>query len=81
MSNPATGALLPADHPHDGARSAVDRGRSGHDGPYVARASRTLRHLDWFELVEVRGVIDGDQVAHYQVTMKVGLRLEDPEER
>jgi hypothetical protein len=45
----------------------------------VARASKTLRNLDWFETTEIRGqIIDGD-VAHFQVTMKVGFRLEDPE--
>jgi flavin-binding protein dodecin len=43
----------------------------------IARASQTVRHLDWFEVVEVRGhIVDGD-VDHYQVTMKVGFRLED----
>jgi hypothetical protein len=43
----------------------------------IARASRTLRHLDWFEVTQVRGhVVDG-QVAHYQVGMKIGFRLED----
>jgi len=43
----------------------------------VHRASRTLRNLDWFEVVEVRGAISGGEVGHYQVTMKVGFRLED----
>jgi dodecin len=43
----------------------------------IRRASQTLRHLDWFEVVEVRGAILNDDVAHYQVTMKVGFRLED----
>jgi flavin-binding protein dodecin len=43
----------------------------------VARASRTLRNLDWFEMVEVRGMIADGQVAQYQVTMKVGFRLEE----
>ena len=43
----------------------------------VKRASQTVRNLDWFQVVEVRGaIVDGD-VAHYQVTMKVGFRLED----
>jgi len=45
----------------------------------VRRASRTLRNLDWFEVVEVRGAIVDGEVAHYQVTMKVGFRLEDKE--
>jgi dodecin len=42
----------------------------------IRRASQTLRHLDWFEVVEVRGAISDGEVAHYQVTMKVGFRLE-----
>ncbi len=45
----------------------------------VQRASKTLRNLDWFEATEIRGhIVDGD-VAHFQVTMKVGFRLEDTE--
>jgi flavin-binding protein dodecin len=43
----------------------------------IKRASQTLRHLDWFELVEVRGAIMNGEVSHYQVTLKVGFRLED----
>jgi hypothetical protein len=46
----------------------------------VKRASQTLRNLDWFEVVEVRGAIRDGDVAHYQVTMKVGFRLEDTNE-
>jgi len=43
----------------------------------IERAARTLRHLDWFEVTQVRGhVVDG-QVDHFQVGMKVGFRLED----
>jgi dodecin len=41
------------------------------------RAGQTLRHLDWFEVTEVRGQIVDGQVAHYQVGLKVGFRLED----
>ena len=43
----------------------------------IRRASETLRHLDWFEVTEVRGHIDAGEVAHFQVGMKVGFRLED----
>lgn len=43
----------------------------------IARADRTLRHLDWFEVISVRGHIEEDNVAHFQVTLKIGLRLED----
>jgi len=43
----------------------------------IERASKTLRNLHWFEITETRGHIDGGSVAHWQVTLKVGLRLED----
>ncbi|GAA1909902.1 dodecin family protein [Nocardioides lentus] len=43
----------------------------------VERASKTLRHVDWFEVTQVRGhVLDG-QVDHFQVGLKLGFRLED----
>ena len=43
----------------------------------VARASTTVRGLDWFEVTEVRGQIDGGEVRHWQVGIKIGFRLED----
>lgn len=43
----------------------------------IGRASQTLRHLDWFEVTEIRGHIRDGKVDHYQVGMKVGFRLED----
>ena len=45
----------------------------------VARASQTLRNLDWFEATEIRGQIADGEIKHFQVTMKVGFRLEDPD--
>jgi dodecin len=42
----------------------------------VAKASETLRNLDWFEVVNQRGVIRDGKVAEYQVVLKVGFRLE-----
>jgi flavin-binding protein dodecin len=41
------------------------------------RAAQTLRHLDWFEVTQIRGQIEDGRVAHYQVGLKVGFRLED----
>ena len=42
----------------------------------VATASKTLRHVDWYEVLESRGhVVDG-KIAHYQVTLNVAFRLE-----
>ena len=43
----------------------------------LARASRTVRNMDWFEVVETRGHIADAQVAHWQVTIKVGFRLDE----
>lgn len=44
----------------------------------VAKASQTVRNLDWFEATEIRGVVrDGKPV--FQVTVKIGFRLEDPD--
>jgi flavin-binding protein dodecin len=43
----------------------------------LQRAAQTLRHLDWFEVTQVRGHIEDDRVAHFQVGLKVGFRLED----
>jgi flavin-binding protein dodecin len=43
----------------------------------LARAGQTLRHLDWFEVTQIRGHIVDGQVDHIQVGMKVGFRLED----
>jgi flavin-binding protein dodecin len=41
------------------------------------RAGQTLRNLDWFEVGDIRGRLEDGHVAHIQVTMKVGFRLED----
>jgi flavin-binding protein dodecin len=43
----------------------------------VKRAGETLRHLDWFEVTQIRGHIVDGEVEHFQVTMKLGFRLED----
>ncbi|MGH8775538.1 MAG: dodecin [Jiangellaceae bacterium] len=43
----------------------------------VARAGETLRHLDWFEVTEIRGQLVDGAVRHWQVGMKIGFRLED----
>lgn len=42
----------------------------------VSRASKTLKNLDWFEVMETRGHLQDGKVAHYQVKLKVGFRLE-----
>ncbi|BCX89861.1 dodecin [Methylomarinovum tepidoasis] len=43
----------------------------------IERASKTLKHLNWFQVVETRGHIEDGKVAHFQVVLKVGFRLEN----
>jgi dodecin len=42
----------------------------------VAEASKTVRHMDWFEVVAERGRIVGSKVEEFQVTLKVGFKIE-----
>jgi dodecin len=53
----------------DGIDAAIRNG--------VSRAAKTMRGLDWFEVQSVRGHIDNGAIGHFQVTLKVGFRLED----
>jgi flavin-binding protein dodecin len=39
-------------------------------------AAKTIRHIDWFEVAETRGHVVGGKVAHFQVTLKIGFRLD-----
>ena len=43
----------------------------------IAKASQTLRNLDWFEVKEIRGHLEEGQIADWQVTIKIGFRLEE----
>lgn len=52
----------------DGVDSAIRNG--------IAAASQTLRHLDWFEVKEIRGHLNNGEIADWQVTIKLGFRLE-----
>jgi len=42
----------------------------------VAKAAETVRNLDWFEVIQIRGHIDDGKPAHVQVTLKLGFRLD-----
>ena len=42
----------------------------------VAKAAQTVRHLDWFEVSTIRGQLVDGAVAHWQVTVKLGFRIE-----
>ncbi|GFH37986.1 dodecin [Streptomyces pacificus] len=56
---------------HEGVDQAIRNG--------IARAGRTLRGLDWFEVTQVRGNIENGAIEHFQVGLKVGFRIEDAE--
>ena len=51
----------------EGVTEAIDRA--------IGKASETLRNVDWFEVVGIRGALQ-EGVTHYQVTLKIGFRLE-----
>jgi len=53
--------------------------QSSDDAVRVAleKASKTLRNLHWFQVTETRGQIENGKVAYWQVTLKVGLRIDD----
>jgi dodecin len=54
----------------DGLDAAIQTG--------IKRAAATLRGLDWFQVSDIRGQIVDGEIAHYQVTLKVGFRLDEP---
>ncbi|NUT72596.1 dodecin [Pseudarthrobacter sp. C4D7] len=43
----------------------------------IAQAAKTVRNLDWFEVKEVRGHLEDGKIADWQVTIKIGFRLEE----
>jgi flavin-binding protein dodecin len=53
----------------DGADQAIRNG--------IERAAQSLRHIDWFEVTQIRGQARDGEVEHYQVGLKIGFRLED----
>lgn len=53
----------------DGVDAAIRNG--------IERAARTVRHIDWFEVTQVRGFVEEGHVGYFQVGLKVGFRLED----
>ena len=56
---------------HEGIDAAVRNG--------ISRVAQTTRNLDWFELTQVRGHLENNEIAHVQVGLKVGFRIEDAE--
>lgn len=43
----------------------------------IARANQSLREIDWFEVKETRGHVENGEIGHFQVTLKIGFKLED----
>jgi flavin-binding protein dodecin len=43
----------------------------------LKRASKSVRHLRWFQVTEIRGDVDKNKVAHWQITLKAGFTVED----
>ncbi|ETD34562.1 dodecin [Williamsia sp. D3] len=43
----------------------------------LSRAAQTLHNIDWFQVVETRGHVENGEIAHFQVTVKIGFKLED----
>ena len=44
----------------------------------IRKASATVKHIDWFQVIETRGHVQEGKVPHFQVTLKVGFRIEAP---
>jgi flavin-binding protein dodecin len=54
----------------EGIQQAIERA--------IAKASETVRNLDWFEVLDMRGHLgEGGTIEHFQVTVKIGFRLDD----
>lgn len=52
----------------ESVQGAIDAG--------IARVSRTVRNVEWFEATQIRGAVHEGQIQAYQVVLKVGFRLE-----
>ncbi len=69
MSEPNTYKIVEiAGTSPDGVTEAMQSG--------VARASQTLRNVDWVEVRSIRGHVEDGQIAHFQVEMRIGFKLE-----
>lgn len=43
----------------------------------IQKAAATIKHIDWFQVIESRGHVENGRVAHFQVALKVGFRIEE----
>lgn len=67
-----------SDHVYKSLELTGSSSRSSDDAIRVAisRASKSLRNIKWFQVIETRGGVQDGEVAHWQVTIKVGFTLE-----
>ena len=67
------------DHVYKQLELVGSSGRSIEDAvsKAIAKASKTLREIHWFQVIEPRGNVENGKVAHWQVTLKIGFTLED----
>jgi dodecin len=56
----------------DGSQAAIENG--------IRRAALTVRNIEWFEVTEIRGDVADGEIAHWQVAMKLGFRVDEPEQ-
>lgn len=68
MSDPVYRVVEVVGTSEESVSKAIDNG--------IARAASTIRHLGWFEVVQVRGLIEDGKAKRYQVTLKLGFTLE-----
>lgn len=69
MSDPVYKIVEPVGTSEDSISDAIDSA--------IAKASRSLRHLGWFEVGQIRGSVADGKVGRYQVTLKAGFTLDD----
>jgi len=43
----------------------------------IAKAAKSVRNMNWFQVMETRGYIEKDEIAHWQVTIRIGFRIDD----
>jgi dodecin len=43
----------------------------------IRKASQTIRHIEWFEAAEIRGHVQDGDIAHFQVKLRIGFRIEN----
>jgi hypothetical protein len=78
-ANPTKETAMPGDHVY---RKSELVGSSRESVSHaietaIERASRTIRHVEWFEVTEIRGHVQNGKIGHYQVAMNIGFRVDD----